>query len=36
MGITTKFILAEGLASGEHNKAQALTSARDASGQLAA
>jgi len=29
-------VLAEGLAAGEHNKAQALASARDAVGQLAA
>lgn len=36
MGIVPELVLAEGLAAGEHNKAQALASARDAVGQLAA
>ena len=31
-----EFVLAEGIASGEHNKSRALASARDAVGQLAA
>ncbi|RTL15628.1 MULTISPECIES: NAD(P)H-dependent oxidoreductase [unclassified Methylobacterium] len=36
IGITPEFVLAEGVAAGDHNKSQALRSARDAIGQLAA
>jgi FMN-dependent NADH-azoreductase len=36
MGITPEFVLAEGVSAGEDNKAKALSSARDAIGQLAA
>ncbi|WP_407521350.1 FMN-dependent NADH-azoreductase [Methylobacterium oryzisoli] len=36
LGITPEFVLAEGLATGEHTKAQALAAARDAVAQIAA